>query len=141
MRLGIGRGKMLNWKLLLAVVAVIGMGGLVAAIALLRGDQPSDKTRLVTASAYTGTGTYSAQRVDVNLQPGAMDQQLPPDAIPPIYQPASMFIPWNEANINNQSYVMGLVINGEAKAYPVEVLNFREMVNDVVGGIPVLVTW
>ena len=36
---------------------------------------------------------------------------------------------------------MGLAINGEAKAYPVEVLNFREMVNDVVGGVPVLVTW
>ena len=36
---------------------------------------------------------------------------------------------------------MGVEINGESKAYPVGPLNYREMVNDVVGGVPVLVTW
>ena len=37
--------------------------------------------------------------------------------------------------------MIGLVINSEARAYPVTSLNRREMVNDVVGGTPVLVTW
>ena len=34
-----------------------------------------------------------------------------------------------------------VAINGEAKAYAIGPLNGREMVNDTVGGTPVLVTW
>jgi hypothetical protein len=30
---------------------------------------------------------------------------------------------------------------GEAKAYPVCVLRFREMVNDSLAGVPILVSW
>ena len=37
--------------------------------------------------------------------------------------------------------MIGVAINGESKAYPVGPLNFREMVNDVVGGVPILVSW
>ena len=36
---------------------------------------------------------------------------------------------------------MGLAIDGEARAYPVRELFSREMVNDEVAGVPVLVTW
>ena len=36
---------------------------------------------------------------------------------------------------------MGIVIGGEAKAYPVSVLRFREMVDDELAGWPILVTW
>ena len=36
---------------------------------------------------------------------------------------------------------MGVTINGESKAYPVGMLNFRETVIDEVGGVPILVTW
>lgn len=37
--------------------------------------------------------------------------------------------------------MIGLSLNGDAQAYPVAILPFLEMVNDDVGGIPVLVTW
>lgn len=37
--------------------------------------------------------------------------------------------------------VIGLVINGEARAYPINILSVHEVVNDVVGGEPVAVTW
>jgi hypothetical protein len=37
--------------------------------------------------------------------------------------------------------VMGLVINGEAVAYPIRILNWHEVVNDVVGGRSVAVTY
>ncbi len=43
--------------------------------------------------------------------------------------------------LKHQDLVIGVAINGESKAYPVGTLNFREMVNDVVGGVPILVTW
>ena len=37
--------------------------------------------------------------------------------------------------------IMGVAIEGEAKAYSVTVLRFREMVNDELAGWPILVTW
>jgi hypothetical protein len=36
---------------------------------------------------------------------------------------------------------MGVAIEGEAKAYPISVLRFREMVNDDLAGMHILVTW
>jgi len=37
--------------------------------------------------------------------------------------------------------VIGIAMDGQAKAYPVGVLRFREMVNDEIAGIPILVSW
>lgn len=37
--------------------------------------------------------------------------------------------------------VTGVVINGDARAYPIKVLVHHELVNDVVGGVPILVTY
>ena len=69
----------------------------------------------------------------------AYDQRLSRDAIPPVYTP--QFVAAAEAPLQPDELVIGLVIDGEARAYPVTTLNRREMVNDVVGGTPVLVTW
>jgi hypothetical protein len=64
---------------------------------------------------------------------------LPRDAIRPIYDP--QFVSASEAGWNDQALVVGLEINGDARAYPVSALNRREIVNDHVGKTPVLVTW
>ena len=45
------------------------------------------------------------------------------------------------ASLRPEDLVIGVTINRESKAYPIGPLNFREMVSDVVGGVPVLVTW
>ncbi|MAG55631.1 MAG: hypothetical protein CMJ83_05000 [Planctomycetes bacterium] len=37
--------------------------------------------------------------------------------------------------------VIGVVINGEAKAYPLMILNQHQVVNDWVGGVPVAPSW
>jgi hypothetical protein len=37
--------------------------------------------------------------------------------------------------------VIGVVLNGEARAYPLRVLAWHEIANDVVGGIPIAVTY
>ena len=52
-----------------------------------------------------------------------------------------MFIKAAAANLQDDELVIGLVVNGDARAYPLGILYNREMVNDVVGGVPVLVTW
>jgi len=61
------------------------------------------------------------------------------DAIRPVYNPT--FASASEAPMQDDELVMGLAIAGEAKAYPVTVLRFREMVNDEIAGWPVLVSW
>ena len=61
------------------------------------------------------------------------------DFLRPIHDP--QFVNAAEADLEPLDIVMGLQIDGDARAYPVRLLNVREMVDGVVGGIPVLVTW
>jgi hypothetical protein len=44
-------------------------------------------------------------------------------------------------NLTDNSPVITVQINGDARAYPVEILMFHEIVNDIVGGKPILVTY
>ena len=37
--------------------------------------------------------------------------------------------------------IIGVEINGDARAYPLTILSSHEIVNDVVGGEPVAITW
>lgn len=67
------------------------------------------------------------------------NQLLMRDGIAPIYEPE--FVPGDESGYKDDELVMGVVIDREAKAYPVGLLNSREMVNDELAGTPILVTW
>jgi hypothetical protein len=64
---------------------------------------------------------------------------VPFDGIPPIYDP--QFVNAIDAPFEPDELVIGISLNGEAKAYSVTTLRYREMVNDEIGGIPILVTW
>ncbi len=65
----------------------------------------------------------------------------PPDGIPPIEEP--IFISVTEAldRFDPAEAVVALEINGDARAYPVQVMIWHEIVNDRVDGIPVAVTY
>lgn len=64
----------------------------------------------------------------------------PKDGIPAIDDP--VFKPIGEIDdIAPTEPVVGLVVNGDWKAYPLRVLMFHEITNDVIGGIPVSVTF
>jgi hypothetical protein len=67
------------------------------------------------------------------------NQLLMRDDIKPIYEPN--FVTADAAPYDDEELVIGVEINGETKAYAIGTLNWREMVNDTVGGTPVLVTW
>lgn len=78
--------------------------------------------------------------IDLRIDTGFDEREkLPRDAISPIYSPK--YISVGESNLADDELVMGIDINGEARAMPVGLMRFREMVNDVVGGVPILVTW
>ncbi len=61
------------------------------------------------------------------------------DMIFPIYNPR--FVLAGEAKVQADELVLGIEINGRAKAYPITVLASREMVNDELSGVPILATW
>lgn len=43
--------------------------------------------------------------------------------------------------VDQSSLVVGVLVNGEAKAYPIEIIGYHHQVRDSVGGVPVMVTY
>ncbi len=64
----------------------------------------------------------------------------PKDGIPSIDNPKFAEIQ-DSRFMSSSDTVIGLEINGEAKAYPIFILVWHEIVNDYVGGVPVSVTY
>ena len=65
----------------------------------------------------------------------------PPDGIPSIDEPVFIPVAGAETIIEDDEPVVYLERGGEAKAYPVRVLIWHEIVNDEIGGVPVAVTY
>ncbi|NBD17519.1 MAG: DUF3179 domain-containing protein [Cyanobacteria bacterium] len=63
----------------------------------------------------------------------------PKDGIPSIDNP--QFDTASTTPFPEDETVIGVVINGEAKAYPYKIMNWHEIVNDTIGGINVSVTY
>ena len=99
-------------------------------------------TRTPALAAYIGNldevigpvGPFGPAFDDADFQ-----QLRRPDAIVPVYHPR--FLGPDKSDLPDDELVIGLKINGDARAYPAGLLYHREMVNDTVGGVPVLVTW
>jgi hypothetical protein len=65
----------------------------------------------------------------------------PPDGIPAIDEPRFRSIEDAELSLADTEPVIVVDVNGEVRAYPVEIMMWHEIVNDVVGGVPVAVTY
>ena len=63
----------------------------------------------------------------------------PKDGIPSIDAPE--FDTAATTPFQKEDIVIGVVLNGEAKAYPYNVMNWHEIVNDTVGGVNVTITY
>jgi len=64
-----------------------------------------------------------------------------PDGIPPIEEPAFIAVIDNLELLPADEPVVALEVNGDARAYPVRIMIWHEIVNDTVGGVPVSVTY
>jgi hypothetical protein len=64
----------------------------------------------------------------------------PPDGIPPIDDP-KFLAPGAVGFLSNREPVLAVEVNGEAKAYPLQIMIWHEIVNDTIGGVPVSVTY
>ena len=64
----------------------------------------------------------------------------PRDGIPSIENPK--FVSARAANfLKPTDRVIGITVNGESRAYPISILNWHEVVNDQIRGVPVSVTY
>lgn len=65
---------------------------------------------------------------------------VPKDGIPALYDPA--LITADQADyLNDDDLVFGININGDIRAYPYRIMDWHEMFNDVIGGVPVALAY
>jgi hypothetical protein len=75
-------------------------------------------------------------RIDLN---DLLNGGPPKDGIPSIDTPE--FDTVDTTPFQGDDIVIGIVINGEAKAYPYNIMNWHEIVNDTVSGVNVSITY
>jgi len=51
------------------------------------------------------------------------------------------FVPAGEARIPDEAWVLGVVVEGQARAYSLNLLNRHEIVNDRAGGLSFAAVW
>ena len=66
-------------------------------------------------------------------------QILPRGAIAAITDP--QYVSASEARIDADSYVLGVVIDGQPRAYSLNILNHHEVVNDKIGDVAFAAVW
>lgn len=71
----------------------------------------------------------------------AIKPLLPRDSIRSIDDPQLVSAETAAPMMKENERIIGVVINGDVRAYPIPILSVHEIVNDVVGGEPVAVTW
>lgn len=66
---------------------------------------------------------------------------VPPDGIPPIDEPK--YVDYAEADewLEEDEPVISFEVNGDARAFPLQIMTWHEIVNGEVGGVPVAVTF
>jgi hypothetical protein len=150
-------------KLIIAGIALVAV--LAAACSSQVGSAPLSQTNTTIFVADTGPGPLPILEPDINYQAeldGArfdrrvwdtdFSRHTVPfkdifsggvgrDGIPPIDAPRFWTIEEAEPVMNDFEPVVTFKVNGESRAYPLAILTWHEVVNDVVGGEPVLVTF
>ncbi len=71
--------------------------------------------------------------------PDGVQQLIPRGAIPAVFEPH--YVPAAEAEISDDAWVLGVEIEGQARAYSLNLLNHHEVVNTTVGGRDIAAVW
>jgi hypothetical protein len=64
----------------------------------------------------------------------------PPDGIPPIETPKFLRVP-DVGFLEDTEAVLAIEVDGDARAYPIQIMMWHELVNDTIGGIPITVSF
>ena len=104
------------------------------------GSQSGEVVRFEVASALADRNddSFPSPLIDIS---DILSGGPPPDGIPPIDSPEFVDVVAADAYLSDREPVVEVEINGDARAYPVQVLIWHEIVNDTVGSEPVAVTY
>ena len=126
---------------------MLSIFGIILSIIIIIPIINSNPTSITIAAVVDNTNSaaasVTAEEKEKSIVP--LDQIVsggpPPDGIPSIDNPK--FISVQEASkfLEDSELVLGLNINGDIRAYPLQILVWHEIVNDEVGGVPVAVTY
>ena len=125
--------------LIVVVLAVpASQRGLGRLLRLVLDPNPISRSETVVVKTDSGDGEAEESLQDQELKIVTL---LGFDAIEAILNPD--FVTAREAEdwMSSDEQVLGLSINGDHRAYSVPMLSRHEIVNDVVGGVPVAITW
>lgn len=126
-------------SVLIAISGIAGMLLVIVGLLALNGDflrfaGSSETSDNQIISSNDDAGTNAIVPLDQIVSGGP-----PRDGIPSIDSPK--FISAEDAGLQDSDLILGLNINGDIRAYPLNVLVWHEIVNDEVGGTPVAVTY
>lgn len=126
----------MNRRTLLAGLGAATVGGL-AGCTQFGADSSGSGTDF---STYDGTPT-TVEDIDLPVPKSELSRGAPKDAIPAITDPA-FGTDWTDedATLSDEADVIGVERDGTARAYPLAILDWHEIVNDTLGG-PLLVTF
>jgi hypothetical protein len=116
---------------LLVAVAVAGCG--------TRATSPTP--RAGSGVARFDLSTQQGRTVLAGFDPRYLVASASPESIPAIMRPRFESPSLASRLLRPTDFVIGVEIDGDARAYPVKLLALHEVVNDVVGGRPIVVTW
>ncbi|WP_411963530.1 DUF3179 domain-containing protein [Haloferax sp. YSMS24] len=127
--------------------------GITSALAGCLGDDPpvagdgdgSEPVETTTTGAGGGSQQTSAGGFDLPIPEDELRRGAPKDAIPAITAPvySDDWSGFDEVNVELEDSfeVVGVELDGIARAYPLAILNWHEIVNDTFDGRPVVVTY
>lgn len=95
--------------------------------------------RAACATAAAGLAVPSAVWAVAEEVPKGYQQIVPRGRIASIDAPR--FVPAASARIPQEAWVLGVVVEGQARAYSLNLLNQHEVVNDRAGGTSFAAVW
>ena len=124
--------------------AVLIVGSLLPVLA--RASSPQQQSQLIVEKkakyipAGPGQKPFDVTRHVIGL--GEIQAGGPPkNGIPALDHPAFISASEADRNLKATDMILGMDFRGFAKAYPVRILNWHEVVNDDIGEQPVLISW
>ncbi len=152
-------------KLIISLVALglVGIGGAVAGLGLAGAFDSDDSSAANVTRPATTFGSLVApdpnfeeelKRARISTRGWETDFSrhsvpyseissggVPRDGIPPLDDPKFTTPEQADQWLGDAEPVISFEINGEARAYPLQILTWHEVVNDEVGGVPVVATF
>lgn len=94
---------------------------------------------LVVAALWGPASIQDSEKVLEGIDEDEIIRVLGPDQIRSVDKPK--FVAADEAEIDDDDWVIGVEIDGVARAYSTNILNRHEIVNDTFGEKKIAVTW